>query len=197
MKKLIMILILAISGREFYSQPAAAQLRVHFQVNAGFEHYGVREGYGYPEYYYIPALDIYCTVDRHFYIYLSQGQWLFSPYLPGVYGNFDFDHCYKVLVNAPSPWLNDHYYALQYSMYRYRNGYNRWNNPYLRGGRDRYDHRNGYEGRIYPIAPREQFHREYDNRQRVFRYRENSGSRNDHSSRSFNREGHRGDRRDR
>jgi hypothetical protein len=40
-------------------------------------------------YYYLPDIEVYYDLSGQEFVYLDNGQWLFSPGLPEVYGGYD------------------------------------------------------------------------------------------------------------
>jgi hypothetical protein len=90
--------------------------------------------YSGARYYYLPDLELYYDLSAREYIYLIDGQWNFSPYLPAMYSNYDLDNCFCVImdVNVYKPWLHHQYYISHYPRYYYRDYYDHSNIPYVR-----------------------------------------------------------------
>ncbi len=63
-------------------------------------------GFSHVDYYYIPGIQTYYSVDKHQFIYLSNGRWIFSNHLPQKSISFDLYKAYKVVLNNTSrPYL--------------------------------------------------------------------------------------------
>ncbi|HET9571325.1 MAG TPA: hypothetical protein VFP20_07970 [Bacteroidales bacterium] len=90
--------------------------------------------YNGARYYYLPDLELYYDLATREYIYLLDGQWYFSPYIPAMYRNYDLDNCFSVVlnVNVYRPWLHHQYYLSHYPRYYYRDYYDHSNIPYVR-----------------------------------------------------------------
>ncbi|OQY95565.1 MAG: hypothetical protein B6D37_05175 [Sphingobacteriales bacterium UTBCD1] len=76
-------------------------------------------------YYYIPDIETYYDLSDDDFVYLNDGQWMFSPYLPPMYSGFDLYSCFVVSlnVNVYHPWLHHQYYVSHYPRYYYHNVY--------------------------------------------------------------------------
>lgn len=90
--------------------------------------------YSGARYYYLPDMELYYDLSTREYIYLIDGRWHFSPYLPSMYSNYDMDNCFSIVmdVNVYKPWLHHQYYVSHYPRYYYRDYYDRSNIPYVR-----------------------------------------------------------------
>jgi len=90
--------------------------------------------YSGARYYYLPDLELYYDLGTREYIYLMDGQWDFSPYLPTMYRDYDLSNSFCVVldVNVYKPWLHYQYYISHYPRYYYRDYYDRSNIPYVR-----------------------------------------------------------------
>ena len=90
--------------------------------------------YSGARYYYLPDLELYYDLSTREYIYLLDGQWNFSPYVPAMYRNYDLENCFCVVmnVNVYKPWLHHQYYLSHYPRYYYRDYYDHSNIPYVR-----------------------------------------------------------------
>jgi len=87
-------------------------------------------------YYYLPDIETYYDLSNHDFIYLHEGQWIFSPEFPSaVYGHFDLNNCFTIAldVNVYQPWMHHHYYVSHYPRYYYTDYYDHNNIPYVRG----------------------------------------------------------------
>lgn len=91
--------------------------------------------YSGARYYYLPDIETYYDLASHEFIFLNNGQWNYSPEFPSIYGNFDLNNCFSVVldVNVYQPWMHHHYYVSHYPRYYYRDYYDHSNIPYVRG----------------------------------------------------------------
>ena len=76
-------------------------------------------------YYYFPDIETYYDLSDQEFVYLDNGQWLFSPSLPGAYAGFDLYTGFIITLNIHvyQPWMHHHYYVAHYPRYYYRNVY--------------------------------------------------------------------------
>lgn len=90
--------------------------------------------YSGARYYYLPDLELYYDLGSREYIYLMDGRWNFSPYVPAMYRDYDLDNCFCIVmnVNVYKPWLHHQYYVSHYPRYYYRDYYDHSNIPYVR-----------------------------------------------------------------
>ncbi len=90
--------------------------------------------YSGARYYYLPDLELYYDLASREYIFLSDGRWNFSPYVPSMYRNYDLDNCFCVVLNVEvyKPWLHHQYYISHYPRYYYRDYYDHSGIPYVR-----------------------------------------------------------------
>ena len=77
-------------------------------------------GYSHAAYYYMPDVGIYYDIPAHQYIYASDKGWVRKRSLPAKYRQYDIYHGYKVVLNQPSPWLNDDELKARYARHRRR-----------------------------------------------------------------------------
>jgi hypothetical protein len=86
-------------------------------------------------YYYLPDIESYYDIYNHEFIYLNQAQWIYSPYLPSIYQDFDLNNSFVVVVNSNinQPWMHHQYYVSHFPRYYYRDYYDHSNIPYVRG----------------------------------------------------------------
>lgn len=123
------VLLLGFSGCDTLSMTSvSAQVRYDNPRWAPPYYEGVR-------YYYIPDIEIYFDLSRHEFIYLQDGRWFSSPYLPQFYAGFDLDNCFSIAlsINVFKPWMHHQYYISHYPRYYYRDYYDHRNIPYVRG----------------------------------------------------------------
>ena len=86
-------------------------------------------------YYYLPDIESYYDIYTREFIFLNQAQWIYSPYLPSIYPDFNLDNSFVVLVNSNiyQPWMHHQYYVSHFPRYYYRDYYDHSNIPYVRG----------------------------------------------------------------
>lgn len=90
--------------------------------------------YSGARYYYLPDLELYYDLSAREYIFLVDGRWRFSPYIPAMYQNYDLENCFCVVLNVEvyKPWLHHQYYVSHYPRYYYRDYYDHSNIAYVR-----------------------------------------------------------------
>jgi hypothetical protein len=118
MKKIVFCLMVIIGFA--ISKPVSAQVSVN--INIGAQPAWGPVGYDYVEYYYLPDIEAYYYVPRRQYVYLSNGRWLFSTYLPTRYRTYNLYHGYKVVINEPRPYLRFTNHKVVYAKYKGNNG---------------------------------------------------------------------------
>lgn len=90
-------------------------------------------------YYYLPDIEVYYDVWRHEYVYMNQGNWIYSSNMPSYYSNYNVNDAFVVVLdrNANDPWRQHRTYVTQYPKYYYQTRYNnnndRNNNGRMRG----------------------------------------------------------------
>lgn len=86
-------------------------------------------------YYYLPDIETYYDIYNREFIYLNRAQWIYSPYLPSIYPDFNLNNSFVVLVNSNmyQPWMHHQYYVSHFPRYYYRDYYDHSNIPYVRG----------------------------------------------------------------
>ncbi|HCE56762.1 MAG TPA: hypothetical protein DER09_02930 [Prolixibacteraceae bacterium] len=91
--------------------------------------------YNGTRYYYLPDIECYYDMYTREFIFLNQAQWIYSPYLPSMYSNFDLNNSFIVVVNSNiyQPWMHHQYYVSHFPRYYYRDYYDHSNIPYVRG----------------------------------------------------------------
>lgn len=94
MKKLKLI---AIGTFLFVSSLMQAQVSVN--VNADAPPLWGPVGYSDVKYYYLPDVQAYYDVPSSQFIYVKNGKWFRSRYMPGNYRNYDLYNGYKVVLN--------------------------------------------------------------------------------------------------
>jgi len=74
-------------------------------------------GYNTVEYYFIPDISAYYSVEMKKFIYQENGKWIFSENLPAAYKDYDLYTGYKVVINRPQPYLNFRAHSVRYANY--------------------------------------------------------------------------------
>lgn len=76
-------------------------------------------------YYYLPDIETYYDLSDGDFVYLDDGQWMFSPVLPPMYSNYDLYGGFVIALNRGvyRPWLHHQFYVSHYPRYYYRNVY--------------------------------------------------------------------------
>jgi len=182
MKKLMMMSAIAMSGLFF--QTANAQIGVHFNINLGPRPVVIAQAPVYDEdYYYLPEVEAYYSVNQHCYFYQDGSRWISAAYLPGVYRNYDWQHARRFAVRDARPYLHNDTYRARYGGIEGRRDWNyRDDRSRMYADRDRVDH-NQYRGNDYGR------NQQFDNRGGNFGNRSdrpqndnrgNYGDRNDH-----------------
>ncbi len=119
MKKFVLVTTI-LFAIVFPTRNTQAQVSVGVNINIGSQPVWGPVGYDYVEYYYLPDIDVYYYVPRRQFIYLSNGQWLFSLSLPVRYRAYDIYSGYKVVINEPRPYLHANVFRTRYAPYRGR-----------------------------------------------------------------------------
>lgn len=86
-------------------------------------------------YYYLPDIESYYDIYTQEFIFLNHAQWIYSPYLPLIYPDFNLNNSFVVVVNSNiyQPWMHHQYYVSHFPRYYYRDYYDRSNFAYVRG----------------------------------------------------------------
>jgi hypothetical protein len=76
-------------------------------------------------YYYIPDIETYYDLSNQDFVYLDNGQWLFSYGLPSIYSGFDLFNAYIIALDLDvfQPWMHHQFYLSNYPRYYYRGFY--------------------------------------------------------------------------
>lgn len=90
--------------------------------------------YSGARYYYLPDIELYYDLSAREFIYLMDGRWNFSPYIPPMYRDYELDNSFCIVLNTRvyKPWLHHQYYVSHYPRYYYRDYYDHSNIPYVR-----------------------------------------------------------------
>ncbi len=91
-------------------------------------------------YYYFPDIEAYYDLSDQEFVYLDNGQWLFSPQLPGLYAGFDLYSGFVVSLDwhVYQPWMHHQFYVSHYPRYYYRSYYPGQDYHNLRGFDENY-----------------------------------------------------------
>lgn len=127
MKKLILTFALILTCSAYTMQ---AQ-RVSVNINIGSQPAWGPVGYDYVDYYYMPDIDCYYSVNQGLFFYMNAGRWVGVRYLPYAYRNYDFYTMYKVVLVGHDPWMYNNRHRREYARYR---GYR--TQPVIRYSRD-------------------------------------------------------------
>lgn len=86
-------------------------------------------------YYYLPDIEAYYDLSNQDFVYLNNGQWLFSSTLPSIYSWYDLYDGFTIAlnVNVFQPWMHNQYYVSHYPRYYYRNKYSDGDRERIRG----------------------------------------------------------------
>jgi hypothetical protein len=126
MKKLAILSAIAISGL-IYST-ADAQIGIHVGLRFATPRVGVvveqapvyeqpaQVNYdGSDDYYYLPDVDAYYSVNEQCYYYFDGDNWISAAYLPGAYRDYDWRTARRYEVRAPRPYMHDDIYRSRYN----------------------------------------------------------------------------------
>jgi hypothetical protein len=116
MKKIILPMLL--SAIMLTAVHSASYAQFSISVNIGTQPTWGPVGYDHADYYYLPDVESYYSVQTHQFIYLSNGRWIYAASLPGRYSNYDLYSGYKVVVNRPRPYLNFNQDRVQYGKFK-------------------------------------------------------------------------------
>ena len=91
--------------------------------------------YSGARYYYLPDIETYYDLSNQEFVYLDDGQWLFSNTLPPIYSGYDLFSGFVIALdlNVFQPWMHHHYYVSNYPRYYYRNFYHNTDIANIRG----------------------------------------------------------------
>lgn len=76
-------------------------------------------------YYYLPDLEVYYDLSGQDFVYLDDGQWMFSALLPPLYANYDLYNAFVIALdyNVYQPWMHHNFYVSHYPRFYYRSLY--------------------------------------------------------------------------
>ena len=115
MKKIIICTVVFFSVIVF--KQAEGQV-INLNINIGSQPVWGPVGYDYVEYYYLPDIEVYYSVPRHQFVYLSGDNWMFSAYLPVRYRSYDLYTGYKIVVNEPRAYIHFKDHKVKYVVYK-------------------------------------------------------------------------------
>jgi hypothetical protein len=86
-------------------------------------------------YYYLPDIEAYYDLSDQDFVYLDNGQWLFSSTLPTIYSGYDLYNGFVIALNFNvfQPWMHHQYYVSHYPRYYYNNVYRNAEMSNIRG----------------------------------------------------------------
>jgi hypothetical protein len=93
--------------------PAGAQ--VSLSVNIRTQPIWGPVGYDHVEYYYLPEIESYYYVSRHMFVYMENGRWVSTSYLPRKYEKFDLYNSRKIVINESRPYLRHESFRVKYA----------------------------------------------------------------------------------
>ena len=112
-------------------------------------------------YYYMPDIESYYDLQNKDFVYLNNGQWLFSNDLPPMYSDYDLNFGFAISLNNGvfQPWMHHQYYVSNYPRYYYRNVYKNYDNDGIRGFNEN-EHKPYYKNpdqrnKTYNVRPNE------------------------------------------
>jgi hypothetical protein len=118
MKKLILLLVLAMLG----AMPLKSPAQLNVNINIGSQPLWGPVGYEHVDYYYLPDIDSYYYVPQRQFIYLNAGNWVFATALPSRFSGYNLYNGYKVVINSPQPYLHYKEHKIKYAGYKGRGG---------------------------------------------------------------------------
>ncbi|RYG17095.1 MAG: hypothetical protein EOO07_11850, partial [Chitinophagaceae bacterium] len=118
MKKSIFMIMLAIAS--FTYGKVNAQIDVN--VNIGSQPLWGPVGYDHVDYYYLPDVESYYSVPKKQFVYLNNGNWIFSNSLPTRYSNYNLYNGYKVVINENKPYASFNNHKVKYAKFKNWNG---------------------------------------------------------------------------
>lgn len=133
------------TGIVLLAATSVTQAQVSINVNIGAAPVVVRptwvpQNHINVDFYYLPEIQAYFDVNASLYVYLNNGNWHRSRYLPVQYRNYDLVHAHRVPLRGyhgsrPYTYFNNH-------KVKYNDRY--YNNRFVEGRRynnKRYDNR--------------------------------------------------------
>lgn len=115
MKKFLFSMLLTFATVAFVNT-ASAQVKVN--VNIADQPEWGPAGYNYAEYYYMPDIETYYSVPKRQFVYLSDGNWTFSPALPPRHSNYNLYSGYKVVFKNQDAYKQFNNHRVKYVRYK-------------------------------------------------------------------------------
>lgn len=160
MKKLLLLTALFVSTSAF--NDSSAQIRFGLNINIGIPTW-IPGGPNQADYYYMPEIDAYYCIPQRQFIYMDEGNWVFSNGLPSWCNNYDLYRGYKVAIYEPRPYLHADRYREKYAReYRSDYAYHQYRQPTQRAVA--MDNRYVMNNQGYDRRGREEFRQERENR---------------------------------
>ncbi len=80
-------------------------------------------------YYYLPDIQAYYDVYNQEYVYLEEGNWRFSAFLPNYYSGFNINNAFVIVLNSQvhEPWMHHEIYESHYPRFYYQSSANTMN----------------------------------------------------------------------
>lgn len=142
MKKLIVLSALVLGGLSY--QSASAQISFHVGINLTPRPVYVEPApvYNDADYYYLPDVEAYYSVNQNRYYYQDGGSWISAAYLPGRYHDYDWRHANHYAVNEPRPYMHNDVYRARYGGFEGRRDWNNRDEHNVRAyaNNDRFNH---------------------------------------------------------
>jgi len=93
------------------------------------------EYYAGTRYYYLPDVESYYDLTTSRFVYMDNGNWIYSTTLPNFYAGFSLNDCFVVIVQSKvyEPWMHHQFYISHYPRYYYHDYYDHSGIPYVRG----------------------------------------------------------------
>ncbi|MDB5018848.1 MAG: hypothetical protein JWQ84_3680 [Mucilaginibacter sp.] len=179
MKKLIILSAIAMSGLIYNTADAQIGLRVGFRF--GPARVAVEQAPVYTDgddYYYLPDVDAYYSVNEQCYYYNDGYNWISAAYLPGAYRDYDWRNAARYEVRAPRPYLHDDVYRSRYNgrpvaEWSHNEYNNRFENDYVNrdrrgneGYNQHFDNREqrGFSQPVQSYREGNRYNQQFDNR---------------------------------
>ena len=126
---LLLLSVSVISGCDVYTY-STSDTQTYYQNPDWAPQY-----YTGTRYYYFPDIECYYDLSTREFIYLNNGLWGYSQYLPTFYSGYDLSNGFVVVINSKiyQPWMHHQYFVSHYPRYYYIDYYDHSNFPYVRG----------------------------------------------------------------
>ena len=99
-----------------------ASININIEIPSWAPYYEYRDQV---RYYYIPDIECYYDLRTREFVYMQDGVWFFSRFLPPAYAWFNLNNCFVVALDhrVHQPWRHFHYYVSHYPRFYYRSFY--------------------------------------------------------------------------